>query len=218
MVQFGVKVAGLVAKVGRIIPRVIDALTELKRLLGRPGPSIGQALDNLTKLLRRGHVPQASGRGQVPLGPRIPTRAEFESFRDSLPSRGSMYGSPDARKFQQTHAGTIEYKIGTGDDKVWADGLIYDPTTGGVVVEAKFVDNPGGSAIHEGTAPPFLIKRQLASSATSYGVTRLPSLTRATHSLASTLSFPHLQREISCPRESKKCFGTSGVPSTGQLE
>ena len=63
MAQFGVKVAGLVAKVGRIIPRVIDALTELKRLLGRLGPSIGQALDNLTKLLRRGHVPQAGGGG-----------------------------------------------------------------------------------------------------------------------------------------------------------
>ena len=150
-----VKVAGLVAKVGRIIPRVIDALTELKRLLGRLGPSIGRALDNLTKLLKRSG---GRGHGGHTGSPRstIPTLAEFERYRDSFSRRDPRYGSAEARAFQIEHAGPQEIKIGAEGDEIWADGLSYDPASGGVAVEAKFVEQPGGSSIHEGTAPAFL--------------------------------------------------------------
>lgn len=67
-----------------------------------------------------------------------------------------MYGSENARAFQTRHAGDTEYLIGTGETELWADGLQCDSQSGGVAVEAKYVDNPGKSALNEGTAPSFL--------------------------------------------------------------
>lgn len=56
--QVGARAASLASRLGRIIPQVIDALTELKRLLGKLAPAISRAVDNLTELLRGGgHTP-----------------------------------------------------------------------------------------------------------------------------------------------------------------
>lgn len=143
MTQFGVKVEALVARVGRIVPRVIETIRELARLLERLPPTINRAITSAREFIRHG------GGDTPPIRPavgtpsaRIPTRQEFDDYVTTLSTRGPNYGSPDARDFQSTHAGTSEYKIGIDDDKVWADGLRYDPRTGGVVVEAKFVENP----------------------------------------------------------------------------
>ncbi|WEG08613.1 hypothetical protein PU630_15415 [Microbacterium horticulturae] len=158
LAQIGSKVASLVAKIGHVIPKIIDALTELKRLLGRLGGSVQKAVSDISRRLHGGaatHVePVAATR-------RVPTRTEFETYRDSRPSREANYGKPAAREFQREHAGPTEYRIGPPGEDVWADGLRYDPGTGGVAVEAKYVMNPGGSAVYEGTAPAFVADRAL---------------------------------------------------------
>ncbi|WP_433675742.1 TNT domain-containing protein [Microbacterium gorillae] len=52
MAQFGMKVAGLVAKVGRVISKVLDALTTLLRKLGPLGRGVASVTEFLAKLLR----------------------------------------------------------------------------------------------------------------------------------------------------------------------
>ncbi|MFK4788672.1 hypothetical protein [Microbacterium sp. ZW T5_56] len=69
MAQFGVKVSALVAKVGRIIPKVLDALAELQRLLRKLGPAIESAIQKITQLAHRG--PSTPRLPDVPT-PRLP--------------------------------------------------------------------------------------------------------------------------------------------------
>jgi len=53
-------------------------------------------------------------------------------------------------QWRRFRAGPTEYQVTTSKGTVWADGLRYDPSTGGVVADAKFVDDPGQS-MYEGT-------------------------------------------------------------------
>ena len=112
---------------------MIDALTELKRLLGRLGPSIGQALDNLTKLLRRG------GRGSHldDPTPRVDASGAPEGWRplsrediDSLPiirdgSHLNPDGTPKPNSWYQT--GEHDYVYHTNEnghiDRFYAEDL-----------------------------------------------------------------------------------------------
>jgi hypothetical protein len=90
----------------------------------------------------------------------VSTQAEFDTYVAGLPSRSPSYGSPGAREYQQAKAGAPERLLTTPEGTVWADGLQYDPDRGGVIAEAKFVDNPGAS-VYEGTAnpPPFVTEQ-----------------------------------------------------------
>ncbi|MCL1923870.1 MAG: hypothetical protein FWG15_08480 [Propionibacteriaceae bacterium] len=61
--------------------------------------------------------------------------------------------------YQHRVAGPEEYKIGTGKDVIWSDGLRID-ADGITAVDAKYVIEPGsGRAMYEGTRPDFLLTK-----------------------------------------------------------
>ena len=78
------------------------------------------------------------------------TQAEYDAYLADLNTRPANYGSPDARQYQIDQLGPTEYEIGTPKGSIWADNIHYDPTTGAVIADAKFVDKPGAS-FYEGT-------------------------------------------------------------------
>ncbi|MFJ3394062.1 hypothetical protein [Leifsonia aquatica] len=153
--QITTKVASLATKVGRSVTRLLTSFKELGRLLDSLKALFTKGSALVTKMLRDGGgtVRNLLGGGKKVT---IPSLEEFEAYKNALPTRGANYGKSGARDFQRTHAGGTEYKIGEGDESLWADGLTYDPSSGGVAVEAKFVENPNGSSLYEGTSPPFL--------------------------------------------------------------
>lgn len=171
-----VAIAQVAARVAALVPKVTRAITALVRSMDKLAPllakvdEINAAIKRVLDRIIRGSSPggagpgsggpgSGAGPGAGPNGPpaRIPTQQEFDDWVDTLPSRDANYGSPGAQGFQTTHAGPDEVRISGEGQTVWADGVRYDPATGGVAVEVKFVDNPGGSSIYEGTAPPFIL-------------------------------------------------------------
>jgi|GEM_PF-4835763 len=98
------------------------------------------------------------GAAHIPHRPQV-TLQEFNAWESTLETRGANYGSQGAQTYQHAVTGsTQEFKLTTPDGtKIWADGVSYNPKTGGAAVEVKYVDNPGGSSVYEGSAPQFVI-------------------------------------------------------------
>lgn len=64
-------------------------------------------------------------------------------------------GSSDWAKYQRRVAGDVEVRIGPKNGLIWADGVSVDPD-GVVVVESKYVGQPGRS-MYEGKTPPAIL-------------------------------------------------------------
>ena len=84
MAQFGIKVAGLVAKVGRVITKVLDALTDFARIFGPLGRVIASTLQKLGLFLR----------GGIPGGGRTPDAAHVSTGSDGSPNQPPSADTP----------------------------------------------------------------------------------------------------------------------------
>jgi hypothetical protein len=162
----GARIAALVARVLEIIDELMAAVKTLLATIGRV--AIEAVSDTLKVILERvpvlaeTRIAGAAVKGLDGLaqtlklgGARVASKEEFDEWVSSLATRDAKYGSEDAQKFQADVTGSDkELKMTTSDGstEIWADGAKYDPKTGGVAVEAKFVDTPGNS-LYEGGRP-----------------------------------------------------------------
>ena len=63
--------------------------------------------------------------------------------------------APAWMRYQRRTAGPEEYRLGTGEERIWADSVQVDPDAA-VAAEAKYVGSPGAS-VYEGNAPKWLV-------------------------------------------------------------
>ena len=132
-----------------IIPVFIGGVIRLVQLTADAVRALraGEAITMFGRDVRLGHGQLIwSAPAKAPI-----TQAEFNAYKATLLTRGANYGkTAGARQYQNTQLGPTEYKLITPKGEVWADEIHYDPTTGGVIADAKFVEKPG-QAFYEGT-------------------------------------------------------------------